>query len=187
MYEYRVHGRGGQGAVMGCKLAGLAASLQGMYALSLPQYGFERRGAPVTVFLRFDDKIITNSSRVEYPDGIIVLDPKLLQLKHLITPGLKEGGIAVLNTRKPPGEIDLGVPLSSVATVDATGIALETIGRPITNTAILGAFCAATGVLELDYVIQALTRFIPKANLDKNLEAVRMAYDNTNIELREEK
>jgi 2-oxoacid:acceptor oxidoreductase gamma subunit (pyruvate/2-ketoisovalerate family) len=103
MYEYRVHGRGGQGAVMGCKLAGLAASLQGLFALSLPQYGFERRGAPVTVFLRIDDQPITIPNRVDHPDGIVVLDPKLLQLKKLITPGIKPGGIAILNTKRSPG------------------------------------------------------------------------------------
>ena len=185
MYEYRVHGRGGQGAVVGCKVAGLAASLQGMHALSLPHYGFERRGAPVTVFLRFSDSPITNSSRVDNPDGIVVLDPKLLQLKQLIIPGLKKGGVAVLNTRKPPQEIDLEVPLSRVATVDATEIALSTIGRPITNTAILGAFCAATDILKLDFIIEAITRLMPGANLDKNLEAVRMAHQNTVIEQRE--
>lgn len=185
MLEYRVHGRGGQGAVVGCKVAGLAASLQGMYALSLPHYGFERRGAPVTVFLRFSDEPITIHSRVYSPDGVVVLDTKLLQLKQLITPGIKPGGIAVLNTRQPPQEIDLGVSLSRVATVDATGIALETIGRPITNTAILGAFCAATDILKLDFLIQALTRMMPGTNLEKNLEAVRRAHHQTVIDQRE--
>lgn len=184
MHEYRVHGRGGQGAVVGCKVAGLAASLQGLHALSLPHYGFERRGAPVTVFLRINEEPITNYSRVQNPDGIVVLDPKLLQLRQLITAGIKAGGVAVLNTRRPPQEIDLGVPLSCVATVDATGIALETIGRPITNTAILGAFCAATSILDLDFIIQAVTRLMPGANLEKNLEAVRLAYRSTVMDRR---
>jgi 2-oxoacid:acceptor oxidoreductase gamma subunit (pyruvate/2-ketoisovalerate family) len=184
MREFRVHGRGGQGAVMGCKVAGLAASLQGIYALSLPQYGFERRGAPVTVFLRFSDQPITDCSPVVSPDGIVVLDPKLLQLTRLITPGIKPGGIAILNTKQPPQEIDLGVPLSRVATVDATGIALDTIGRPITNTAILGAFCAVAEVIKLDSLIQALSRLMPDNNLEKNLEAVRRAHENTAIDQR---
>ncbi|MBI4596576.1 MAG: 2-oxoacid:acceptor oxidoreductase family protein [Candidatus Tectomicrobia bacterium] len=181
MKEFRIHGRGGQGAVMGSKIAGLAASLQGGYALALPFYGFERRGAPVTVFLRFDQKPINLNSRVYNPDGIVVLDSKFLQAPEMVVFGLKEGGLAIFNTKKSPDQIHLSVKLSKIATIDAMEVALQTIGKPITNTAILGAFCKVTGLLELDSLYKALERYLPAANLDKNIEAANLAYHQVNV------
>jgi len=179
LIEIRIHGRGGQGSVVASKIAGTAASLEGKYAQGLPFYGFERRGAPVQVYLRFDTKPITISSRVYNPDGIIVLDPVLAQTKEIVAVGLKEGGFAVLNTRKKPEEIDLGVRLSKIGVVDATGVALKTIGSPITNTAILGAFCATTKLLKLESVVDAVKAVLPERYHESNIKAVTVSSDET--------
>lgn len=106
MMEIRVHGRGGQGAVTSSKITGLAASIEGLYSQALPFYGFERRGAPVEVYLRFDDKPILIASQIYEPDGIIVLDPILAELGNVVSKGLKPKGFAVLNTLKEPAEFD---------------------------------------------------------------------------------
>lgn len=181
MIEIRIHGRGGQGAVTSSKIAGIAASLEGKSAQALPFYGFERRGAPVHVFLRLDDKPIVINSRIYEPDGIIVLDPVLAGVKSVVAVGLKEGGFAVLNTPKKPEEVDLGVKLSMAATVDATDIALKTLGMPITNTAILGAFSAATKALKLDSLEEGIRGVLPPRIHKRNIDAIRMAYESVNI------
>ncbi|KON30866.1 hypothetical protein AC482_02645 [miscellaneous Crenarchaeota group-15 archaeon DG-45] len=181
MIEIRIHGRGGQGAVTSSKLAGLAASIEGKYGQGLPFYGFERRGAPVEVYLRFDERPILVSSRVYEPDGIIVLDPILAELEGVVAQGLREGGFAVLNTLKDPGEIGYAGRLSRVAAVDATGIALKTLGQPITNTAILGAFARATDVVKLSSLEEAVRQILPGRFHGANIEALRTAYDETRV------
>ena len=181
MMEIRIHGRGGQGAVTSSKLAGLAASIEGKYGQGLPFYGFERRGAPVEVYLRFDEKPILISSRIYEPDGIIVLDPILAELGNVVARGLKEGGFAVLNTLKDPEEFEYAGKLSKIATVDATGVALKTLRAPITNTAILGAFAKATGMLKLSSLEEAIKRILRERFHKPNIEALRMAYDETQI------
>lgn len=181
MMEIRIHGRGGQGAVTSSKLAGLAASIEGKYSQGLPFYGFERRGAPVEVYLRFDDKPILISSRIYEPDGVIVLDPILAELEDVVAQGLKEGGFAVLNTLKNPEEIGYASRLSKFAAVDATGVALKTLGQPITNTAILGAFARATGELKLSSLEEAVRQILPERFHRSNIEALRMAYQETKV------
>ncbi|MFQ6075061.1 MAG: 2-oxoacid:acceptor oxidoreductase family protein [Candidatus Bathyarchaeia archaeon] len=177
MIEIRIHGRGGQGAVTSSKIAGIAASLEGKFAQGLPFYGFERRGAPLTVFLRIDDRPITVASRIYEPDGIIVLDSALAELSGVVGVGLKEGGFAVLNTLKKPDEVDLGVRLSKIATLDATGVALKTLGLPITNTAILGALCKTTGVVKLESLEEGVKAVLPPRIHGRNVKALRTAYD----------
>jgi len=58
MYEIRIHGRGGQGAVMAAKILAKAIVEESKVAKAIPAFGFERRGAPVAAFLRFNDKPI---------------------------------------------------------------------------------------------------------------------------------
>lgn len=87
-------------------------------------------------------------SLIHEPDYVVVLDP-LLRKSVNITEGLKDTGMLVVNSSVPPMEVELDMDILT-ATVDATAIALEVLGRPITNTAILGAFSKATGAVKLD-------------------------------------
>ena len=62
--------------------------------------------------------------------------------------------IGTYDPNKDPAEIKkkLGNPNVKVCSVDATKIAIETIGRPIPNTPMIGAFAKATGKVSLDAV-----------------------------------
>ena len=55
-HEVRIHGRGGQGAVLACSILAQALIDEGKHAVAIPSFGFERRGAPVAAFLRFDTR-----------------------------------------------------------------------------------------------------------------------------------
>ena len=120
--EIRIHGRGGQGGVTAAQLIAEAAFREGKHVVAFPFFGAERRGAPVKAFARISDEPIYVRSQVYEPDVVLVLDPSLLGLVD-VTEGLKEDGIVVLNSPKRPQEIDIGP--YRVATVDATGIAIE--------------------------------------------------------------
>ena len=154
MIEIRFHGRGGQGAVTASRVLAIAAFLEGHHSQSIPMYGTERRGAPVTAFVRIGEKSRMVRSLVHEPDYVVVLDP-LLRNTVNITEGLKPNGMIIINSSSPPEEMEFTSEYK-VATVDATKVALETIGRPITNTAILGAFAKATGEIKLESLLKAV-------------------------------
>ena len=143
MYEIRLHGRGGQGGQLAVQTYALAATLEGDYAVSFPFFGAERRGAPVMAFTRVDKDIIRIKTQVYEPDYVVVLDDKLVDTVDVLK-GLKENGMVIINTDRKPEEIELSRAVNC-ATVDATTISLNILGRPITNSSMLGALAKATG------------------------------------------
>ncbi len=181
MFEVRFHGRGGQGAVMAAQALASAAFREDKYAVAFPFFGAERRGAPVLAFARVHDTKIYEKTQVYTPDYVVVLDDKLPQLVD-VTAGLKEGGMVILNTREQPDEVELPTAVRCGA-VDATGVALEVFGQPITNSAILGAFAKATGELSIEAVEQGIRDIfgprIGEKKAEKNAEAARVAYERT--------
>ena len=179
MIEIRLHGRGGQGAVTASRLLATAAFLENKHSQSIPMYGTERRGAPVTAFVRIGEKNKMVRSLIHEPDYVVVLD-SLLRKTVNITEGLKDDGMLILNSSAAPDEIEL-LKHYRVATVDATGIALETLGRPITNTAILGAFVKATGAIRLESVIEAVKQQWKGRLGEVNVKAVEAAYEAAEV------
>ena len=136
MKEIRIHGRGGMGAVKAAEALVYAAVMDGKYGNSIPFFGFERQGAPVTAFVRISEEPIRPKNRVYHPDVIIVLDPTIMNAVNVFE-GVKEGGILVLNTAHEPEDLDIPENITSVTVTDATKIAMDMIGRPITNTVML--------------------------------------------------
>lgn len=170
----RIHGRGGQGSVTAAELIATAAFESGMHAQAFPAFGVERRGAPVQAFVRFSEGRIRLRSQVYEPDYIIVQDSTLIKDVNVFA-GMRGGGIAIINTEKAiESEVPKGI---RVITLDATKIALDTLGVPITNTALLGAFAAATGVIDFAALERALRHRFPKELADKNIMAAKIAYN----------
>src|SRR5512136_2456776 len=128
--ELRIHGRGGQGSVTAAELIAVAAFEGGVYSQAFPAFGVERRGAPVQAFVRFSDSRIRLRSQVYEPDYIIVQDSTLIRDVNVFH-GVKPGGIVLVNSGK---KVDADVPAGvRMITIDATSIALEVLGLPITN------------------------------------------------------
>ena len=133
----------------------------------------------MTAFVRIGEKNKMVRSLIHEPDYVVVLD-SLLRKTVNITEGLKDDGMLILNSSAAPDEIELLKPYR-VATVDATGIALETLGRPITNTAILGAFVKATGAIRLESVIDAVKQQWKGRLGEVNVKAVEAAYEAVDV------
>ena len=106
MKEIRIHGRGGMGAVKAAEALVYAAVMDGKYGNSIPFFGFERQGAPVTAFVRISEEPIRPKNRVYHPDIIIVLDPTIMNAVNVFE-GVKEGGILVLNTTHDPKDMEI--------------------------------------------------------------------------------
>lgn len=180
MLEIRWHGRGGQGAVTSVEILALAAIGEGKYAQGFPSFGPERRGAPVVAFNRIDDKQIKVRSAIYNPDVVVVLDSSLVGLVN-VTEGLKPDGALVVNTVKLPEELKEELNFKGrVATVDASKIAREELGVPITNTTMLGALIKVIDIVELDSV-KGPTEHRFGRIAQKNLAALKRAYEEVKI------
>ncbi len=127
--EIRLHGRGGQGAVLAARMLASAFALEGKSVASFPMYGFERRGMPVIAFTRFDTKVIQEKTQIYTPDLLMVVDPTLLSLKTLFD-GLKPAGTLILNSARPL-ETRPSANLGTVGWINATQVALCEIGKDI--------------------------------------------------------
>lgn len=174
--ELRIHGRGGQGAVIASKLLASALFLEGKSVQSFPAFGVERRGAPVTAFLRLAHGPILLRCEVTEPDDLIVLDPTLVGAID-VTAGLKPGGSILINSEGPPEDYPELTKRFRVATVDASAVArrhgLGSRTQPIVNTAILGAFAPFLGLVTLESVCRAIQEDAPQA--EANIAAAREA------------
>ena len=185
MYQVRWHGRGGQGAVTAAKILGTAAALYEHYfAQSFPAFGTERRGAPVLAFTKIDSRPILDRSQIYEPDAVVVLDPRLLQSID-VTAGLKPGGQIVINCETLPAGM-LPVDRFQCLAVDATKISAAILGRPAVNTAMVGAFCAASGLISLDSVKQAIADILPAHLSEGNIRAASAAYQAIRARIGEE-
>jgi len=181
MIEIRWHGRGGQGVVTAAKVLAAAALSQGKHIQAFPEFGPERRGAPIQAFTRISEGPIRLFSHVTSPGIVVVLDRTLVG-KIPFTDGLTRDGTAVVNCRHSAKELreEIKLDYGTVYSVDATAIANETMGRPITNTPMLGALLRATGILEVDVVEEELrslfgAKLSPKM-LQANIDALQRAY-----------
>ncbi len=178
MISIRVHGRGGQGVVIASKLLATSLFREGWQVQAFPSFGAERTGAPVAAFLRADHQPIAAHYQVYEPDHVVVLDPVLLQAID-VTAGLRPGGWILVNTSRRPE--DLGLPEHcAVGACDATAIALRhglgTRTNPIVNTAIVGAFAALTGLVELASVVESIPDLVP-VKAEANQAAAREAFE----------
>lgn len=177
MRELRIHGRGGQGAVIASKLLAAAIFREGAWVQSFPAFGVERRGAPVTAFLRWDDAEIRLRCEITEPDDLVVLDATLVDAVD-VTAGLKAGGLILINSARPPEAYDELLRSYAVATVDASEIAaahgLGSRAQPLVNTALLGAYTRASGRVSLEAVCEAIAEEVPQ-QVEANVAAARAA------------
>lgn len=172
MFQIRIHGRGGQGVVTAAELLSMAAFVEGAWAQAFPSFGSERTGAPVAAFCRFSDRPIRTREPIATPDCVIVQDPTLVA--HLdVLAGLREGGWVLINSSGPA---TVTADHATVVTVPATELALEHVGKPVPNAALLGGFAALTGRLRLESVLHAIRDRFPARVAEGNVAAARQAY-----------
>ena len=183
MVEIRWHARGGQGAKTAAMFLAEAVLVKGKYGQGFPEYGPERRGAPMRGFTRIADVPIRRHCMIENPDIVIVLDPTLLDSPAAgVTAGTGDEAVFLVNTTESPQTIKskLGVAKAQVHTVDATGIALECIGRPIPNMPMIGALLAVDDMMTVDELkdalVDQLSAKFSQAVIDGNLTAVDRAH-----------
>jgi len=185
--EIRWHGRGGQGAKTAATMVAMVALEEGKYSQGFPEYGPERMGAPIRGYTRIADRPIRLHCPITAPDIVVVLDATLIGADNLAD-GLKPDGAIIVNTHESPAAIreKLGISHGRVYTVDATRIAIETIGRPIPNTPMIGALVRVSGAMKLETVFHDIEKkFLKKLGqrvVEGNIAAVKRAYEEVRSE-----
>lgn len=137
MKEIRWHARAGQGAKTAAQLLAVALLREGKSVQAFPEYGPERRGAPMRAYTRYDDRPIRRHDSIEEPDAVVVLEPSLADLADP-----PAGALFLVNSEQPvPGA--LCVPAAEIG--GAKGV----------NMVMLGALAAALGEPQLDRLAEA--------------------------------
>ena len=182
MVEIRWHARGGQGAKTAAMFLAEAVLSKGKFGQGFPEYGPERRGAPMRGFTRISENPIRRHCMIENPGIVIILDPSLMDSPAAgVTAGTDENTVFLVNTTESPANTrkKLGVKGATVHTVDATGIALDSIGRPIPNMPMIGALLAVDDMMTIDELKSELVANLgskfSQVIIDGNLAAVERA------------
>jgi pyruvate ferredoxin oxidoreductase gamma subunit len=188
MFSVRIHGRGGQGAVTAAELLSVAAFDEGRHAQAFPTFGSERTGAPVVSFCRIHDGPIRLREPITDPDAVIVQDPTLLHQVNLFA-GLDPDDFLLVNTSRALADLGIGdlverLDPAHVATVPATELAREHLGRPLPNAALLGGFAALTRQVSLASVLGAIRDRFPGPVGDGNVLAAEAAHQYVRDSLR---
>ncbi len=171
-------GRGGQGIVTATYIVANASIIDGFHALANPEFGAERRGAPVKAFLTIDKEPIEDQEPVKTPDVVVVFDDKLIGLMRFVIDAVKPGGFVIINTAKSPEDVKKLVGRNDVHLVllDAVGIALKHVGLPVPNGPLAGAFSKVMGFPRLESIKSAFEAQLGKA-VEENFAATKEAYE----------
>lgn len=179
--EFRLHGRGGQGIVIAAAVLAEAVFCDGFYARAFSLFGAERRGAPVTAFVRAGRENLMPRCRVYQPDYVAVLDKTLDE--KIVLNGLKSESRLLLNEAEESAlsdAVSLG-HCSLIYMVDAEAIARShnlIIGTvPAVNMVMVGALARISGLASLESVLAAVEKRV-QARQDDNLKAAADGYNN---------
>jgi pyruvate ferredoxin oxidoreductase gamma subunit len=187
IFEIRIHGRGGQGAVTAAELLSVAAFNEGRHAQAFPSFGSERSGAPVVAFCRIDDREIRVRDPVSEPDALIIQDPTLLHQVNVFS-GLSPDGYVLINSGRGLDELGLDELRERhrderLLTVPATELAREHLGRPVPNLVLLGGFAAQTGVVSPGSVAEAIRGKYTGKVAEGNVTAAEAAFEFVRAEM----
>jgi pyruvate ferredoxin oxidoreductase gamma subunit len=180
MFQIRIHGRGGQGVVTAAEILSVAAFDEGRRAQAFPSFGSERTGAPVVSFCRIDDREIRTREPVMEPDAVIIQDVTLIHQVDLFS-GLSKDGYVLVNTSRAFDELGFGDFFDKfrperLMTCPATEFALEHVGRPLPNAALLGGFAALTGQITMEAIDKAVRERFAGLVGERNVAAAAAAF-----------
>lgn len=184
MFEIRVHGLGGQGAVTLVTWVAQAGWDTGRRVQAFPFFGAERRGAPVKAFVRVDEAPIDLRSQVYLPDLLVIMSPDLTGTG--LSEGIKEGGRMLLNAGGELAERLATRFAREVSFIDATGIAidlgLEVDGMPMVNLPMFGSIISLSKTAGIEQVL-AIVRGVAsrRGNVDAYIEAATRGFEEVEI------
>jgi pyruvate ferredoxin oxidoreductase gamma subunit len=139
-------------------------------------------GSPTESYVRLsaNEDLVRSNEQVYSPQFVSVLDPSLLG-EIDVTAGMPKGGWLIVNTSLNQQDIQDAVNRKdiNVATIDATRIALDVLGRNITNTIILGALIRVSHIFSEDELSNAIMKRFKGELAGRNIQAIKQAIEET--------
>ncbi len=180
MIKLKFYGLGGQGVVTASKILSTAVSLhEGRYAITVPSYGYERRGAPVNTSIVVDENPVLVNCFVYEPDIVVVFDASIIDKNVNISEGIHKDSVLVLNTEKASVlEKYSKFGFKEIYYADGTEIAHEVTGVAVPNGSMMGVL-AKTGVVGIESAQKAVEEVFGKKVGELNAKAARKAYEAT--------
>lgn len=180
--EIRWHGRAGQGVVTAAMILADALSAEkDIFVQAFPEFGAEKRGAPILAFNRISRKPIRTHSQVYYPDIVVVTDPSLLGVVD-IGSGAKDDAFFLMNTTFDIGLIRERLSLGDkkIYALDAYAIAMEELGRAIPNVPMVAALMKVAGLMEQgqakERIEKSLSKKLRPEVVEKNVKTIDRAF-----------
>jgi len=176
MIEITWLGRGGQGAVTAAELLAIASIEEEKTAIAIPEFGAERRGAPVRAYNRMSSKKgELPKTPVISPDILVIIDPSLVSKAELYV-NFNKIKYIVANTPLSREEVlkalKANIPASNVYMFDGSKAAMEIFGRPIYNTVMLGALIGAVPLVKPSSLENAVKKSFSGKLAELNLKAI---------------
>jgi pyruvate ferredoxin oxidoreductase gamma subunit len=154
-----IHGYGGQGVKTLASLLAEASINHGLYAQAFPEFGPERRGAPVKAFVRISGEPITSRSPIEKPDFVIILDLNVLNLEE-VRAGWTDETVFLISTDLSPKEVknkfDLISDYHKINTIDISNFLADDFASVHPSIPVIGRFLGITELVPLDEVRDVL-------------------------------
>jgi pyruvate ferredoxin oxidoreductase gamma subunit len=125
------------------------------------------------------DEPIEIHSFIYNPDIVVVVDRSMATLKSTAS-GLAKAGAFVCNFEGSPLELRQSLNLADtvkVYSVDATAVALKSLGRDIPNTPMLGALVHATGIVSISSMEKVLGERFKGGLQASNSESLRLGFE----------
>lgn len=184
-FEIRIHSRGGQGAKTIGQILAEAGIEDGKFVEAFAEYGPERSGAPMQVFVRISAKPIRVHSNIKNPDIVILADPSLLGVVD-ITGGLKKDGLLLVNSSKTEADIRAVLQCKQkIYNLNATQIAVDALGKDFSGIVLMGALNKIAGIVSKkaleEELVEIFARKKGKEVAEKNIQAFRKGYESISL------
>lgn len=182
-FEVIIFARAGQGGKSLAESLAQAAVSEGKYVQAFSVYGPQRSGAPTKAFVKISDETIRNHEPIIDPDVVVVLDDVLMESED-VGKNITENESVIVNTKKPEEEMRKKIKnfRGNIKSIDANGIALDTIGMIQPNGVILGKLIAVTEIVKLESVKEQFRKIFEKKIgeelTQKNVLAIERGYDS---------
>ena len=188
-YRLVIAGVGGQGTLLASQLLAQSAIEAGLHVKIGETYGMAQRGGPVMGHVQIGGDAAGPQIRPGEADALLGFE-----MGEAVRRGvtyLKEGGLAIVNTRKlPPVEVISGMAVypgedelmvllrevtGDIVAFDATSTA-EEAGDPITTNVVMIGALTASGKLPFseETVTKAMKEMIRPAYLETNVRAFEL-------------
>lgn len=169
--EITIAGLGGQGSITAGLILGEAAvACDNKYAVHTQAYSAEQRGGFAAAWVIVSDEPVL-FPRVTHPD---ILVAQAMDSINRYGKVLKPAGILIVDSDLV-SEIPEGI--ARVFRVPATSISRNRLDAPVTaNVVMLGALCAASGVVRRQSLEKVISRSVPAGKDQVNLQAFDIGF-----------